>query len=133
MFGLLLNPMIGSAAMSLSSVCVVTNALTLRFFKAKQAQISETKTETQKEPEIQIIREETKEEPMMTKTMKIEGMSCMHCAGRVESALKAVPGVADAKVNLEKKEAVITLSENVPASRLMGAVEEAGYEPVSLS
>lgn len=48
MFGLLLNPMIGSAAMSLSSVCVVTNALTLRFFKAKQAQISETKTETQK-------------------------------------------------------------------------------------
>lgn len=133
MFGLLLNPMIGSAAMSLSSVCVVTNALTLRFFKAKQVQISQTQTETQKEPEIQIIREETKEEPMMTKTMKIEGMSCMHCAGRVESALKAVPGVADAKVNLEKKEAVITLSENVPASRLMGAVEEAGYEPVSLS
>ncbi len=99
----------------------------------------------------------------MTKTMKIEGMSCMHCAGRVESALKAVPGVADAKVNLEKKEAVITLagrvesalkavpgvadakvnlekkeavitlSENVPASKLMGAVEDAGYEPVSLS
>ena len=67
------------------------------------------------------------------KTMKIEGMSCMHCAGRVESALKAVPGVADAKVNLEKKEAVITLSENVPASKLMGAVEDAGYEPVSLS
>jgi Cu+-exporting ATPase len=134
MFGLLLNPMIGSAAMSLSSVCVVTNALTLRFFKPKAVSAAGgSETASVREPEIKVIEDESKEEQLMTKTMKIEGMSCMHCAGRVESALKAVPGVADAKVNLEKKEAVITLSENVPASKLMGAVEDAGYEPVSLS
>ena len=102
-FGLLLSPMIGSAAMSISSVCVVTNALRLRYFKRKDLKI-------------------------MKKILIVEGMSCSHCQMHVQKALAGIEGVADAQVNLETKEATVTLSKDVSDSILISAVAEAGYE-----
>lgn len=63
----------------------------------------------------------------ITKTINIEGMSCMHCAGRVESALKALKGVSDATVNLDEKTAVVKLKDNIENDALKNAVEDAGY------
>jgi Cu+-exporting ATPase len=127
LWGLTLNPMIGSAAMSLSSVCVVTSALTLRFFKPTLlVTIPETNAEAL--TEVQFMKEET----TMKKTMKVNGMACAHCKAHVEQALKQVDGVQDAQVNLDKKEADITLTKDVDNHTLMNAVKEAGYEPVSV-
>ena len=105
-FGLLLSPMIGSAAMSISSVCVVANALRLRYFKRKGLN-------------------------HMKKIIVVEGMSCPHCQMHVEKALSTVPGVTQAQVDLASKEATVTLSSDVADSVLTAAVEEAGYRPVS--
>lgn len=117
--GLTLNPMLGAAAMSLSSFCVVSNALRLNLFKLRDASHDHKRNTHLKE-----IREETNS---MEKTMKIKGMMCGHCEATVKKALEAVPGVSEAKVSHENGTAVVTLSALVDDSVLKNAVEAKDY------
>ena len=126
-----LNPMFGAAAMSLSSFCVVTNALRLNLFKlyrpAKhRVRAASIKTETNT---LSINR---KEEKTMKKTLKIEGMMCGHCEARVKKALEALDGVTSAEVSHEKGTAIVTLANDVPNDVLKKAVEEQDYTVVSI-
>ena len=109
-----LNPMFGAAAMSLSSFCVVTNALRLNFAKIRP-----------KSNDIQIKNE--KEKTKMTVTMNIKGMMCEHCEARVKKTLEAIPQVERAEVNHKENRAVVTLKEEVPFSVLKEAVEAQDY------
>lgn len=119
-FGISLSPMIGSAAMSLSSVCVVSNALRLRRFRDEYAYINNAD-----KPQERI-------DVKMTKTVNVEGMMCMHCVAHVQKALEEVEGVSSVQVDLEKETAVCTLSAEVSDEALSSAVEKAGYKAVSI-
>lgn len=127
-FGIKLNPMFGAAAMSLSSVCVVTNALRLRWF-GEAAKGGGKEAEWKQESD---HNNRIKEEKKMTKTMIVEGMSCGHCTARVQKALEAVEGVASVEMSLEGKSAVIALNREVPEEALKEAVTEAGYEVMEI-
>ena len=132
-FGIKLSPMIGAAAMSLSSVCVVSNALRLNFFKPEVKPMVE-EGEAAEITQVTEITDNTNDEgeKTMTKTMKIEGMMCPHCSGRVEKALNALEGV-EAKVNLEAGTAEVTLTADVSDEALTKAVVDAGYEVTSIA
>lgn len=119
-FGLTLNPMFGAAAMSLSSFCVVSNALRLNLFNFKDS----SRDHKVKNKLKHINTEEIK---MLKKTIKIEGMMCGHCEAAVKSALEALPEVSEADVSHESGTAVVTLSKNIEDSVLKEAVEAKNY------
>lgn len=124
LFGWKLNPMFGAAAMSLSSFCVVTNALRLNWFKMYDT----SKDKKKKRHD----RKEKEEELMMTKTMKIEGMMCGHCEAAVKKALEALEGVETAEVSHEKGTAVVTMSVDVSDEMLKKTVEDKDYQVTAI-
>ena len=137
-WGLKLNPMFGAAAMSLSSVCVVSNALRLRWVKLGKKSSSENGTDNMEQEsavcENRTVTSEIKsdvtesEEKTMKTTLSIEGMMCGHCQATVEKALKGVQGVSEVVVSLEDKNAVVTADASVSADTLKNAIVDAGYE-----
>ena len=143
-WGLKLNPMFGAAAMSLSSVCVVSNALRLRWVKLGKESSSGNETGNMEQEsavcENRAVTSEIKtksdvsesEEQTMKTTLSIEGMMCGHCQATVEKALKGVPGVSEVVVSLEDKNAVVTAEESVSADALKAAVVDAGYEVTNI-
>ena len=123
--GLTLNPMFGAAAMSLSSFCVVTNALRLNLFKLRDA--SRDHKICQKDTNFTVSAPGA-----MRKTLHIEGMMCPHCEMRVKQALEAVPGVSEATASHEKGTAVVTLSAQVDNDALRAAVEAQDYKVTAI-
>ena len=132
LFGLKLNPMFGAAAMSLSSFCVVTNALRLNLFQMYDASKDKKKKQSRPHDESHVDHKEKKEKSAMTKTMKIEGMMCGHCEARVKKTLEGIEGVTEAVVSHEKGTAVVTLEKEVADSVLKEAVEAQDYKVVSV-
>ena len=119
LFGWQLNPMFGAAAMSLSSFCVVSNALRLNFFDMYRS-----------DRDKKIKEKKKKETKKKKKTLKVEGMMCEHCEARVKKALEAVPGVESAVANHKDGTAVVTLSQDVPYETLKKAVEDQDYKVI---
>lgn len=136
LLGWKLNPMFGAAAMSLSSFCVVTNALRLNWFHmydtVKDKKRKYQKAKQKVEEKVKENVKEKEEETTMTKTMKIEGMMCGHCEAAVKKALEALDGVEAAEVSHEKGTAVVTLAKEVEDEVLKKTVEEKDYQVISI-
>lgn len=141
--GITMGPMLGALAMSLSSFCVVTNALRLNGFDMRSADKDvKLKNPVQTDADGKLLSEYTKEreaaersrkEATMTKTMKIEGMMCEHCEATVKKVLEKIDGVASADVSHKEGTAVVTLSEDVADEKLKEAVEDRDYKVVSIA
>ena len=137
-FGLTLNPMFGAAAMSLSSFCVVSNALRLNLFdlhstkhdhkKASPAAVSAQSAAENNTPSDTEAPDGKMEDDPMKKTLNIEGMMCCHCEARVKKALEAIPGVSEAVASHTDGTAVVTLTEDVADDVLKNAVEAQDYK-----
>lgn len=117
--GVTLNPMLGAAAMSLSSFCVVSNALRLNFFKMDDASKDRKRVSKEKLPEAP---------KSITRTILVEGMMCSHCERAVKSALEEIPGVEECVASHEAGTAVVTMQQDVSLDTLKTAIEECGYE-----
>ncbi len=128
-FGWELNPMFGAAAMSLSSFCVVTNALRLNLFPIRDARKFQRKSNSVND---RSTTEEKKEKQPMTKTLKIEGMMCPRCEAHVKKALEALEEVAEATVSHEAGTAVVTLKTAITDEALKKAVEAEDYTVISV-
>ena len=133
--------MFGAAAMSLSSVCVVSNALRLRTWKPRFSEHAQEEASRHFLPEDEIVVREIayklpegiqntleRKEPFMEKTLHVEGMMCQHCVARVKKALEAVEGVEEAVVDLDAKTAVAKLSADIADDVLVKAVTDQDYE-----
>ena len=137
-FGLTLNPMFGAAAMSLSSFCVVSNALRLNLFdlhstkhdhkKASPAAVSAQSAAENNTPSDTEAPDGKMEDDPMKKTLNVEGMMCCHCEARVKKALEAIPGVSEAVASHTDGTAVVTLTEDVADDVLKNAVEAQDYK-----
>ena len=127
-----MNPMFGAAAMSLSSFCVVTNALRLNLFHIRSTKHDHKRKNHAKQTVAKTAEDhkENKEETSMEKTMKIEGMMCGHCEARVKKCLEALPGVEKAEVSHVSGTAVLTLSAPVGDALLKKTVEDQGYQVI---
>ena len=141
--GITMDPMLGALAMSLSSFCVVTNALRLNAFDMRSTDKDvKLKNPVQTDADGKLLSEYTKEreaaersrkEATMTKTMKIEGMMCEHCEATVKKVLEKIDGVASADVSHKEGTAVVTLSGDVADAKLKEAVEDRDYKVVSIA
>ena len=133
-FGLTLNPMFGAAAMSLSSFCVVSNALRLNLFDVHSTKHDRASKNAASLPAVSAQpaavanKESTKEDTAMKKTLKVEGMMCGHCEARVKKALEALPEVDEAVVSHEAGTAIVTLNAEVADDVLKNAVEAQDYK-----
>ncbi len=132
LLGWTMNPMFGAAAMSLSSFCVVTNALRLNLFRIRSTKHDHKRKNHAKQTVVPAAENHKnhKEENPMEKTMKIEGMMCGHCEARVKKCLEALPGVEKAEVSHVSGTAVLTLSAPVDDALLKKTVEDQGYQVI---